>query len=130
MEVADVLRRLEIPFEYEAESFEWHEQIPNAYCGRCAYGTCFADRSYTPDFFLPEHDVIIEVKGIFTAKDRKIAQAMAKEHGHLNFAYLFYFDNKLSRKSKTRYTDWCARQGLECGVRGSMDKSIKAWCNL
>ena len=127
MEVAASLERLKIPYEYELHAFKWHETIPNAYCGDCGHTTCLADRTYTPDFFLLEHDIIIEVKGIFTVKDRKIAEAMRDQHPDTTMKYLFYYDNKLSRTSKTRYTDWCQKRGLDCGVRNSMDASILRW---
>lgn len=112
-EVAQQIKDAGGEYEYERESYEWMEKIPRAVCGDCG-GAAYARRSYTPDFFLP-NGRIIEVKGRFTVKDRKIAVAM-KEAGVV-ICYLFGFDNKLNRTSKTRYTDWCAQQGLECAVK-------------
>lgn len=100
-------------FEYEKDSYEWWEKIPHAVCVTCG-DPAYASRTYTPDFFL-ENGRIIEVKGRFTVHDRKIALAM--KEGGIVICYLFGFDNKLSRVSKTRYTDWCAKNGLECAVQ-------------
>lgn len=100
-------------FEYERESFLWEDVIPNAKCEDCG-GKAVCVRSYTPDFFL-NNGVIIEAKGRFTVKDRKISLAMKKQGIHV--VMLFQFDNKLSRKSKTRYSEWCTQHGIDYAIR-------------
>jgi hypothetical protein len=97
-----------VAFEYERESFPWVEVSPNGYCPTCG-DRSVVDRSYTPDFFLP-NDVIIESKGRFTPKDRKIAIAM-RDAGR-DVRLLFQFDNRLSRSSKTRYSGWCIKNNI------------------
>lgn len=128
-EIAQALLELEIPFEYELHSFQWLENIPNTTCRDCGSDNTCADRTYTPDFFLfdPNKPLIIEAKGIFTVKDRKIAQAMKVQHPDVKIHYLFYFDNKLNKSSKTRYTTWCKKQGLPSGTRANMKKVLKEW---
>lgn len=108
-----MLRQHNVRYDYERESYPWVEEVPNAYCPDC--GVCgVANRSYTPDFFL-ENGVIIEAKGRFTPKDRKIALAM-KDQG-IEIKMLFQFNNKLSRKSKTRYSEWCEKNDIDYAVR-------------
>lgn len=102
-----------IGFEYEKESYKWSEYIPRAYCDDCGSNSdCYVDRSYTPDYFL-ESGTIIEVKGKFTAKDRKIAAAMKEQHPNLKIAMLFSKDNYLTKQHGKRYSDWCNSKGIE-----------------
>lgn len=131
-EIAAALDKAGIKYDYELYSFKWVENLPNSYCPHCGMKPGVADRSYTPDFFVYNEDgtgldYIIEAKGIFTAKDRKIADAMQKTYPGTQFKYLFYFDNKLSRSSKTRYSAWCEKRGLEYGLRKSMDATLLNW---
>lgn len=101
-----------VEYEYEAQTFQWQDKVPGAVCPEC--GTrAEATRSYTPDWFLA-NGIIIESKGRFTANDRKIALAM-RDQG-IVIHYLFALNNKLSPKSKTRYTDWCESKGLPCAI--------------
>lgn len=114
MEVAEMLRLQEAKFDYEKESFPWLETVPNAYCPSCGQ-PAVARRSYTPDFFL-DNGVIIEAKGRFTPKDRKIALAMKSKLGDA-YKMVFQFNNKLSRKSKTRYSEWCEKHEIDFAIR-------------
>lgn len=100
-------------FDYERESYPWVEASPNGYCPSCG-DRAVVDRRYTPDFFL-SNGVIIEAKGRFTPKDRKIAIAM-RDQGR-GIKLLFQFDNKLSRKSKSRYSDWATKNGIDFAIR-------------
>lgn len=113
LEVAEMLQQHDIAYNYEQESFPWVETVPNAYCPDC--GTpAVATRSYTPDFFL-ENGIIIEAKGRFTVKDRKIALSMRDQD--IPVKMVFQFNNKLSRKSKTRYSEWCEKHGIDYAIR-------------
>ena len=109
-----MLQLAEVNYGYEVKSFPWTEALPNGYCPECG-GGAVAKRSYTPDFFL-DNGVVIESKGRFTPKDRRIALAMQAELGD-DYKLLFQFNNKLSRKSKTRYSDWCTANGIDFAVR-------------
>lgn len=113
LEVAQMLDLRGVKYEYEREKFPWKEELPNGYCPACGE-RAVADRSYTPDFFL-ENGVIIEAKGRFTPKDRKIAVAMKK--AGIDVKLIFQFNNKLSRASKTRYSDWCEKRGIDFAIR-------------
>lgn len=112
-EVAQQLRDAGMKFTYEKETYEWLEKLPRSFCPDCG-GAGYAKRKYTPDFFL-SNGRIIEAKGRFTTKDRKIAKAM-QEQG-IVICYLFGEDNKLSRNAKSRYSDWCKANGLEYAIK-------------
>ncbi len=113
LDVAEYLAAQGQEYQYELESYKWSDKIPNASCVDCG-GKAEAIRSYTPDFFLT-NGRIIECKGNLTAKDRKIAYGM-QEIGVV-ISYLFDKDNKLSPKSKTRYSEWCGRHGFEYAIK-------------
>lgn len=68
-------------------------------------------RKYTPDFVLP-NGVIIEVKGRFTVFDRTKHLLIQKQHPDLDIRFVFQYDNKISRASQTRYSEWCDKHGF------------------
>lgn len=112
LSVATDLHNRNEEFKYETESFKWIERLPRAFCGECGEKSALVERSYTPDFFLPS-GIIVEVKGNFTSKDRKIALAMKEQHPELDVRMLFQRDNWLTRQHKTKYSDWCEARGIE-----------------
>ena len=69
---------------------------------------------YTPDFQIG--NVIIEAKGRFDASNR--VKAIAFKEQYPQFVYAMCFDeyNKLSKASKTRYTEWCMKQSIPAAV--------------
>ena len=114
--VGNQLTEKGIPFEYESKSFPWLEKLSRAQCTLCGAKEAYVERSYTPDFFLP-NGTIIEVKGNFTSKDRKIAAAMKEQYPELNIVLLFDKDNWLNKNRKNRYSDWCKSKGIGYSIR-------------
>ena len=113
--VAEALIKGGHSFEYEKESFKWLERVPRAYCPECAHKGALVERSYTPDFFLA-NGVIVETKGKFTAKDRKIAAAMKEQWGNKEVRMLFSTDNWITKQHKSRYSDWCTSKGIKWAI--------------
>lgn len=112
--LTDLLNR-GVDFTYETQSFVWLEKLPRAFCAACGDKAAFVERSYTPDVFLP-NGIIVEVKGIFTSHDRKIAAAMKEQYPELDIRLVFQRDNKLSRASTTRYSTWCEKKGIKWAI--------------
>lgn len=110
--VAEDLHERGVKFTYESESFNWVEELPRAFCGTCGTKRCFVHRSYTPDLFLSS-GIILEIKGNFTSHDRKIAAAMKTQHPELDIRMVFQRDNWLTRRRKTKYSDWCDSKGIK-----------------
>jgi hypothetical protein len=99
----DVAKDLEdkgIPFEYEAETFPY--TIPEQV------------HKYTPDIFLTGKlkGRIIEVKGRWTAQDRKKMGLFMEQYPKIDIRMLFERDHKISKNSRTRYSDWCTKRGI------------------
>lgn len=67
---------------------------------------------YTPDFKLP-NGIFVETKGRFVAADRKKHLLIKDQHPGLDIRFLFQnANNRISKKSKTTYADWCNKYGF------------------
>lgn len=77
-------------------------------------------RYYVPDFVCERPDgsiFYIEVKGYFRGSDRTKLRAVKEAHPNADVRLLFAYDNKISSKSKMRYSDWCKRYGFEYAIK-------------
>jgi hypothetical protein len=94
--VATQLKKLGVTAEYETTKIKYRVE---------------EDRSYTPDFKLP-NGIIIETKGRFVAADRKKHLLIKKQHPELDIRFVFSNSKtKLSKGSKTTYGAWCTKNG-------------------
>jgi hypothetical protein len=94
--VATQLKKLGVTAEYETTKIKYRVE---------------EDRSYTPDFVLP-NGIIIETKGRFVAADRKKHLLIKKQHPELDIRFVFSNSKtKLSKGSKTTYGAWCTKNG-------------------
>ena len=84
---------------YEYEPFSISYTVPIKKC------------KYTPDFIL-ETGIIVEAKGYFSREDRAKHLLIKAQHPKLDIRFLFYRNNKIHKKSKTRYSDWCEKNGF------------------
>ena len=106
---------LRVPFEYERESFRLTLPVMRHLCEQCGSTTILRKASYTPDFFF-ETGWIVEAKGKFTAKDRKLAVAFTEQYPDRKYGLCFQRDNRLSKSSQTRYSEWCNKNGIPYSV--------------
>jgi hypothetical protein len=104
-----------VDFEYERESYKYKAKPYNAKCEDCGSKKVFETRSYTPDFFLP-NGIIIEAKGRWMPKERKILKALKESNPELDIRMLFMRDNWLTTKHVQRYSDWCDKNGIGYAV--------------
>ena len=72
-------------------------------------------RKYTPDFKLP-NGIFLEIKGRWTAEDRKKMSLVIEQNPDLDIRMLFMVDNPITKNSKTRYSDWCEKRGIKYAV--------------
>lgn len=68
--------------------------------------------TYTPDFVLA-NGIIVEAKGKLTSADRKKMMLVAQQNKQLDIRFVFMQDNKLSKVSKTKYSDWASKNGFQ-----------------
>jgi hypothetical protein len=94
-QIADLLTELGISYEYETTKISY--TIPH---------------NYTPDFVLPNH-VVLEAKGYWDAADRRKMKAVKEQNPDLDIRMVFQSPyNKISKKSKTTYAQWCERHDI------------------
>jgi hypothetical protein len=70
-------------------------------------------RKYTPDFEILANGIIIETKGRFLTADRQKHLLIKKQYPQYDIRFVFSNAfSKLSKISKTRYCDWCDKNGF------------------
>ena len=99
--LAEYLRSRDVPFAFETL--------------KLAYTVPSSKHIYTPDFILP-NGVIIEVKGKLDRDTRKKMALVREQHPDLDIRFLLMRDNKISKTSKTRYSDWLTKHGYDYHV--------------
>ena len=94
--VASALCKADVNFSYETMSLPY-----------------IVERKYKPDFILP-NGVIIEVKGYWTGADRNKHLKVREAHPNLDIRFCFMnAHNRLSKRSKTTYAQWCDKKGFK-----------------
>lgn len=105
--VSEQLLETGVPFEYETITVEY----PKVH-------------TYKPDFILPG-GIIIETKGRFTAQDRAKHLAVRNSHPDLDVRFIFMQDNRLYKKAKSKYSDWCRLRGFKYAFKIVPDEWIQ-----
>lgn len=109
------LAKLGVPVFYEKQKYELRLRETGRTCDDCGMTNIVRKTTYTPDWEF-ENGNIMETKGRFDAKDRKIALAFRDQWREHKYHLLFMRNNTLTKASKTTYTDWCKKNGIECAV--------------
>lgn len=115
-----------IGYSYESWSYEYDEPLRRnmARCGDCGGKNLLRTGWYTPDFFL-DNGCIIETKGRFTAADRRKMVAVRAAHPDTDIKMLFMRDNKIHKRSETRYSDWCNANGFDYAIGEVPDRWLE-----
>ena len=72
-----------------------------------------SNHTYSPDFKLP-NGIRIETKGRFVAADRKKHLLVKEQNPNMDIRFVFSNSkNKITKKSKTTYGDWCEKNGYK-----------------
>lgn len=79
-------------------------------------------RTYTPDLEL-ENGIIVEIKGRWTSQDRRKMGYVIEQNPELDIRMLFAIDNKISRTSRTRYSDWCDKRDIKYAIGKSVPEA-------
>lgn len=114
-EIERQLRDDGIEYGYECISLSYTKGVRGGFCRSCR-GRDVGKRSiYTPDFIL-SNGVVIEGKGQFTGGDRSKLRAIKDEYPDLDLRIVFQRNNRLNKKSETRYLDWAKKNGIPAVV--------------
>ena len=82
-------------------------------------------RKYIPDVILP-NGIIVELKGRFTAKDRKKMLLVMNQHPDLDIRMVFMRpNNKLNKHSRTTYAQWCDKNNIKWANKYIPEQWIK-----
>ena len=72
-----------------------------------------SNHTYSPDFKLP-NGIRVETKGRFVAADRKKHLLVKEQNPNIDIRFVFSNSkNKITKKSKTTYGDWCDKNGYK-----------------
>jgi hypothetical protein len=95
--VSQELEEAGVKYEYETQKIKYRVE---------------EDRTYTPDFILP-NGIIVETKGRFTTADRKKHLLIQKQHPMYDIRFVFQNSRaKLYKGAKTTYAQWCDKHGF------------------
>lgn len=79
--------------------------------------------TYTPDFLVAPNGgedstdrFILETKGYFRPKDRRLLKAVKEQHPDQDLRIIFQQDKKLDKYAKSKYSDWAERAGFNYAV--------------
>lgn len=115
--IRDELDAAGVAYEYESQTFPLFIPVTGYVCTACGESKWLMRKAkYTPDFFFGKNTLIVEAKGKFTAKDRKIALAFKKYFPQWDYRMVFMRDNWLTKAKKKRYTDWCRDNNIPSAV--------------
>lgn len=78
--------------------------------------TYVLERKYTPDFYIPDLDIYLEAKGLFTSADRTKMLNFKRQYPTIDIRLIFMQDNWLSKKRKKRYSEWAKDNGFPYSV--------------
>ncbi len=82
-------------------------------CEEVSYIIPASEHTYHPDFRLP-NGIRVETKGRFVLADRKKHLLVKQQHPELDIRFVFTNSkNKINKKSKTTYADWCDKNGFK-----------------
>lgn len=98
--LATTFRKRKLEFKYEAQKFKFIQPQ--------------LERTYTPDFWLPQVGAYVESKGKLTPEDRKKLLWWRESNPNVPLIILFMRGrNPIRRGSETSYLDWAAKHGFE-----------------
>ena len=100
-----------IEYEYEPETFPYERKVRGAHCGNCGSKDVVVRRRYTPDLRIG--DFFVEIKGKFTAENRSKMEDFRRGHPEIDLRFLFQRDNWITKKHKSKYSDWCKKLDLK-----------------
>ena len=101
-----------IAYEYETLKLPYIKQV----CPHC--NEVLKKGNYLPDFIIGT--LIVEAKGRFTSEDRKKHLAVKEMNPDRDIRILFQRDQKISKNSKTYYSNWCIKYNIPYAIGESV----------
>jgi len=118
------LKKRKIRFTYEPDKLDFFSDVRGGRCPACGHKPVQKKRYYVPDFRIKQYKkatdfgvfetftVYIEGKGKLTPSERTKLLDIRKHNPLADIKIVFMRDNKLSRNSTTRYSEWATANGF------------------
>ena len=120
-----LLNKYRSKFEAKVQEDLNNRKVPNTYESETIEYT--QTRKYKPDFILENNGIkiIVEAKGLFDSEDRRKHLDVKKQHPDKDIRFVFYSDQRLYKGSKSRYSDWCTKNGFKFALRTIPEEWLK-----
>ena len=83
------------------------------------------EHRYIPDWIDTARKIIVEGKGFFDGNDRRKMKLIKAAHPEYRIIMVFSDPKrKISKTSKTSYSAWCDKQGIEWTTLDGLSKAI------
>ena len=115
-QIAEMLRARGVKAKYEMTDLIIPLPVRMGKCLKCGDSNVVRGSHYRPDFTIHNEGkppTFIEAKGILTYRDRCLAEYMSANH---DWRIVFMADNKLNKRSATRYSDWCRKHNVKFSI--------------
>lgn len=67
---------------------------------------------YTPDFYLIDQDIYLELKGVLTVEDRRKMRAVKDQNPEIDVRFVFMDADKKVAHAKSTHAEWAIRNGF------------------
>lgn len=106
-----ILHKLQVGYEYEPKDKKIkYQKLPTSH-------------TYLPDIMIDGW--IYELKGYFSAENRKKMVDVMRCNPDLKLTMVFMTNNPIRKGSKTRYLDWCKKEGIDAIMFDQFEQTIK-----
>jgi hypothetical protein len=114
--IVDDLIERGIAYEFHPGPFVYNRPVRGGYCLDCDANNVRKGATYTPDLFLPDSDIYIELKGGSMTQASRGRLADFCRTGEVKIRFLFRDNRKIYRGSKTYHVPWAEKQGCIAAV--------------
>ena len=111
--IVNYLIEHEVPYETHPQALQYSRPVRAGYCIDCDSDNVRKGALYTPDVYLPETQVFLELKGgSFTQASRgRLADFIRTKEEGVDLRFIFR-DNAKIRGTKKRKAEWCEAHGV------------------
>ena len=104
-----------VDFRYEYVPIFYDAKVHQGVCLDCGSTDVRSSRKYTCDFYFPDTEIFVELKGKFDSQNRTMMALVTKDCEE-DIRMVFLKDNYLTRKKKMSYSRWCELNGIKYAI--------------
>jgi hypothetical protein len=121
--IEDLIRR-KVSYVHHPDPIPYHRPVLGGFCLVCDSNEVRKGALYQPDLFLVESGRYVELKGGTMTQESRGRLVHLMQSGQ-ELSFLFARDNRLSRGSRTKYSQWAARHKAPWAIGDSIPEE---WC--